>query len=112
MNEIVIPAQKQLDAYNARDLDRFMECYAEGCIVEDGEGNVLMPDKGAMRKRYQELFEQSPQLHCELRSRIVLEDYVLDEEHVTGHRGSTETRHVVAVYRIRDGLIQHVRFLR
>lgn len=89
-----------------------MSCYSDTCFVEDGMGNVLMENKAAMERRYRELFDTSPELHCKLVSRIVLGQYVLDEENVTGHRGSKETNHVVAVYRIEDGLIRHVRFLR
>ncbi|MCT8138213.1 nuclear transport factor 2 family protein [Anaerobacillus sp. CMMVII] len=111
MIDFASPAQKQLEAYNNRDLEAFMACYAETCFVEDGAGNVLMENKEAMRKRYELLFEESPNLHCRLVSRIVLENYVLDEERVTGSRGSTEERHVVAVYKIENGLICHVRFL-
>lgn len=109
--DISIPAQKQLEAYNNRDLDAFMECYAENCFAEDGAGNVLMENKATMRARYELLFQESPNLHCRLMSRIVLDNYVLDEERVTGSRGSTEERHVVAVYKVENGLITHVRFL-
>lgn len=112
MTDIAIPAQKQLDAYNNRDLQTFMDVFSETCFVEDGDGNVLMENKEAMRKRYELLFEESPNLHCRLVSRIVLESYVLDEERVTGSRGSNEERHVVAVYKIENGLITHVRFLK
>jgi hypothetical protein len=112
MKEISLPAQQQLECYNKRDLEGFMNCYSSTCYVEDGEGNVLMPNKDKMRERYSALFEASPELHCDLVSRIALGQYVIDEEHVTGHNGSKDTNHVVAVYRIEDGLIQHVRFLR
>ena len=111
MNTLEAIAQKQLDAYNNRDINAFMECYSEQCVVVDGAGNVLMDGKKAMRKRYELLFEESPNLHCRLVSRIVLENYVLDEERVTGSRGSTEEKHVVAVYKVENGLIAHVRFL-
>lgn len=112
MKDISTPAQKQLEAYNLRNIEDFMKCYSSTCFVEDGMGNITIPNKDKMRKRYSALFENSPELHCELVSRITLGEYVLDEEHVSGHNGSKETNHVVAVYRIEDGLIQHVRFLR
>ncbi|GAA0371888.1 nuclear transport factor 2 family protein [Bacillus horti] len=111
-DDILRPAQKQLEAYNNRDIDSFMECYTENCVVEDAQGNVLMEGHEAMRKRYTELFEMSPNLHCELVSRIQIGSYVLDEEHVTGSRGSKDISHVVAVYRVANGLIEHVRFIR
>lgn len=111
MTDISIPAARQLEAYNNRDLEAFMACYADTCFVEDGSGQVLMENKEAMRVRYEKLFLESPDLHCRLVSRIILEQYILDEERVTGSRGSTEEKHVVAVYKVENGLITHVRFL-
>lgn len=105
-------AQAQLDAYNSGDLESFLACYADDTQIEDGEGNVLMDGKEAMRALYGTLFSQSPDLHCELRSRIDLGRFVVDEEWVTGANleGFPEEAHAVAVYRIEDGLIRHVRF--
>lgn len=111
MSDIIIPAQKQLEAYNNRDIEAFMACYSESCFAEDGNGTILMENKAAMYRRYKQLFLESPNLHCRLVSRIALHNYVIDEERVTGSRGSTEERHVVAVYRVENGLITHVRFL-
>ncbi|MDT8861585.1 nuclear transport factor 2 family protein [Alkalihalobacillus sp. MEB130] len=112
MIDVTIPAQKQLVAYNNRDIESFMNCYAENCIVEDGAGQILMKNAEEMRKRYTDLFQTSPNLHCQLVSRTVVGQYVLDEEKVTGSRGREEVNHVVAVYRVVNGIIQHVRFLR
>jgi len=111
--DITAPVRNQLTAYNNRDIDAFMRCYAEDCLVEDGMGNTLMQGAEAMRASYAAMFASSPKLHCRLASRVVVGNYILDEERVTGRAGSEdEERHVVAVYRIEGGLIQHVRFLR
>lgn len=110
--EQLVPTQKQLEAYNNRDLEAFLKCYSDDCVVEDAEGNILMANREEMGKRYKGLFEESPNLHCHLVSRVVVGDYVLDEENVTGSRGSKEMNHVVAVYKVNNGLIQHVRFIR
>ncbi|ARU62954.1 hypothetical protein CBW65_19675 [Tumebacillus avium] len=112
--DITLPAQRQLEAYNNRDIEAFMACYAQDIVVEDAEGNILMQGWENMYKSYAAMFEQSPELHCKLVSRIAVGNYVLDEENVTGHakRSPGEVSHVVAVYRIADDLIQHVRFIR
>jgi hypothetical protein len=72
-----------------------------------------MGDREAMRSFYETLFSQSPDLHCELRSRIDVGRFVVDEEYVTGaHLEGLPTEiHAAVVYRIEDGFIQHVRFL-
>lgn len=112
MSNILEPVQKQLEAYNNRDIEAFMSCYAKDCIVEDGEGHVTMESWDVMKASYTDLFAASPELHCKIVSRTVVGKYVLDEENVTGRRGNTGVGHVVAVYRVEEGLIRHVRFLR
>lgn len=112
MENRLLPVERQLEAYNARDLETFLNCYAEDCLVEDGVGHVQMQGRDAMRERYANLFANSPNLHCRLMNRIPVGSYVIDEERVTGSMGSEEERHVVAVYLVEDGLIRRVRFLR
>ena len=107
------PVQAQLDAYNRRDLEAFLACYAPDCRMEDGAGAVLAADRAAMRPQYARLFADGPDLHADVPTRIVVGGYVIDEEHVTGARqpGFPEAAHAAAVYRVADGLIRHVRVL-
>jgi len=112
MENVLRPVEQQLAAYNARDLEAFLVCFAEDILVEDGVGNVQMQGREAFRERYGNLFANSPNLHCRLMNRIPVGNYVIDEERVTGSMGSGEERHVVAIYLVEDGLIQRVRFLR
>jgi hypothetical protein len=104
------PVQAQLDAYNARDLERFIACYTPDVRIEDGAGNLMMQGHAAMRERYGPMFAQYPQLHCRLASRIRIGDYVVDEERITGR--APEEQHAVAIYRLAGDLIAHVRFLK
>jgi hypothetical protein len=64
----------------------------------------------AVRKRYAEIFEKSPRLHCELMKRMAVGSFVLDEERVTGM--GDDVVHTVAIYEVKDGGIAKVRFLR
>lgn len=112
MNDVRKPVIKQLEAYNARDIESFIVNFAENCVVEDGEGNVLMTGRSAMYESYKKMFAASPELHCHLASRTVVGNYVLDEERVTGRMGMSDESHVMAIYRIEGGEIVHVRFLR
>jgi len=77
-------AQAQLNAYNARDLEAFLGCYAEDAQIEDGDGNLVMAGREATRTFCEGLFRQSPEPHCELRARIAVGRFVVEEEHVTG----------------------------
>ena len=103
--------QKQLDAYNNRDIDAFCSCFhPEVKVVNLVSGNARCTNIEEFRKGYEEMFSKSPNLHCELKSRIVLDEAVIDEEWVTGIRGDSKGVHVAAIYAFRDGLIDRVWF--
>jgi hypothetical protein len=106
------PVEAQLEAYNAHDVDAFMRCYAPDCVIEDGAGARLLTGHAEMRARYESLFANSPDLHCEIVTRIRIGDYVIDEERITGR--VPDLRRAVVIYHVDEssGLISHVRFLR
>ncbi|MGQ0612875.1 MAG: nuclear transport factor 2 family protein [Planctomycetaceae bacterium] len=105
-------AQRQLDAYNARDLDAFLEVYDRDAEVRDlASGGLLMSGRETMRARYAELFDASPRLQCTLRSRIAHGAFVIDQEEVAGMRGGPPVE-AVAIYEVREGSIRRVWFAR
>ncbi len=103
-------AQRQLNAYNAHDLDAFVAVYAPDVEIRDLDGKIVVEGREPFRKLYAERFARSPQLHCELVKRMVLGSFVIDEERVTG--AGPAPIHAAAIYEIKDGLIARVRFLR
>lgn len=104
------PAERQLVAYNARDIDAFVVCYSEDVIAEDGMGARIVEGREALRARYGKMFAEYPDLACEILSRTYVGDWILHEERITGRQPTPE--HVVAIYRVKDDLITFVRFLR
>lgn len=109
---MIASVDAQLAAYNARDVDAFLACYTSDCVVDDGLGVRLLTGHAEMRPRYVGLFASSPKLHCDIVSRVVIGDFVIDEERITGR--VPEMNRAVVIYRIDQamGLISHVRFLR
>jgi hypothetical protein len=107
------PVVEQLKAYNDRDIDRFVSCYSPDVVVEDGEGNLVMKGHDEIRDRYGALFDANPDLHCHIVNRIRVGLYVIDEEEVTGFNieGTPEKMHAVAIFRVLDDIITHVRML-
>lgn len=103
-------AQRQLSAYNSRNIDAFLEPYAEDVKVYSFPDKLQYTGKDAMRKGYAELFAATPQLHCELVNRIVLGNTVIDHERLSGRSGGVFE--AVAVYKISDGKITSVYFMR
>jgi hypothetical protein len=103
--------ERQVDAYNTRDLDGFVGCYAEDVVIEDADGRPVLRGHDAMRERYGRLFADSPNLHAEIATRIRVGSFVVDEERVSGR--SEGDLHAIAIYRLdSDGLIDRVRLLR
>lgn len=103
------PVEEQLDAFNARDLERFLACYSDDIVIEDGAGELIYAGIAAMRENYTLSFSHYPQVDCRITNRIRIGNYVIDEERITG-MGPTE-RHAVAIYRVEGEKIKHVRFL-
>lgn len=105
-------AQRQLDAYNARDAEAFAAAYADDVeVFELPAGTRTLAGREALRDRYCGLFAASPALHCRLLHRVVHGCFVVDHEEVTGLRGGDKV-FAVAIYEVREALIRRVWFLR
>ncbi|MBU6371689.1 MAG: nuclear transport factor 2 family protein [Alphaproteobacteria bacterium] len=102
-------AQKQLDAYNAQDLDAYMACFTPDCVIADLNGAVTQNGAGEIRARYAAMFAKFPQNKAELLHRIAHGTVVIDHERVVRAPGG-EVFEAVAIYTVRDGLIARVDF--
>jgi hypothetical protein len=113
MNTPVQVAQRQLDFYNARQLEGFCACFADDAQIFDlGAATPAHSGKAAIRERYRQLFDRSPSLHCALVSRTALGRVVVDHEHITGRMGAPGVFEVLAIYEVEAGLIHRVHFVR
>lgn len=104
-------AQTQLDAYNTHDLDAFLSVYAEDTLIQRlADGETLMSGMAQMRAGYGQLFRDQPNIHAGLADRIVLGEFVVDLEQLTGRSDGAERR-AAAIYHVRAGLIRRVWFV-
>ena len=103
-------AQRQLDAYNAHDIDAFAACYTEDVeafLLPTSER--LFAGRAALTARYGPYFEaQRP--HAELTGRRVLGDMAIDFEEVVLADGSTLA--AWALYQVERGLIRRIWFVK
>jgi hypothetical protein len=100
--------QRQVDAYNARDLERFIATYAEGIrMLRMPAAEPAVSGNAQLAEAYRARFSV-PELHAEILARIVLGDKVIDHERVRGIR--EQPVEAVAVYEIASDLIQTVWF--
>ena len=101
--------QKQVEAYNARDIDAFLATYADDVELYDLPDKLLAKGKEAMRKQYGAFFSQAKSLHCEIANRIVINNTVIDHEKVTVNPQKPPSQ-AVAIYKVENGLIRKVYF--
>ena len=97
--------QRQLDAFNARDVDALLATYAPDAELYAHPHELLARGHAALRERFTARFRE-PNLHAALQHRVVLGDHVYDHEIVT--RTFPEgpgTLEVVMLYEVKSGLI-------
>ena len=80
-----LPVQRQLDAYNARDLDRFVAQYSDDVqLFRPPEPLPFLNGKAAMAEHYASKRFNLSGLHAALVNRMVVGNKVVDHEHITG----------------------------
>lgn len=102
--------QAQLDAYNARDLDAWLDTYSPDASQFMLHGGLLAQGRAAIRQRMEARF-QDPHLHAQLLHRICMETTVVDHELVTRMLpdGLAEVE-MICVYEVEDGHIVRATF--
>ena len=99
------PVQRQLEAYNARDLERFLREFSDDVRVYRMPGHELfLQGKAAFSAHYAANRFNLPHLHAEIVNRMVLGKTVIDHERITGVR--EQPFEVAVVYEVDDGLIR------
>lgn len=100
--------QKQLDAYNAQDLEAFLATYTDDIKLYNYPNELLSEGKDQMRKDHIAWFQRTPDLKATVKKRIVIGNKVIDEEQVTA---KGEIFNTVAIYEVRNGQISKVTFI-
>ncbi|MBI3229151.1 MAG: nuclear transport factor 2 family protein [Burkholderiales bacterium] len=104
-------AQAQLDAYNARDIEGFLACYADDVKIYAYPDTLMCEGKEAMRSRYAGRFSD-PNMYAYVAHRTTMGNTVLDHEYVrTTVPLGLAVLQVMAVYQIEGGKIAEVRFI-
>ncbi|MDB5972332.1 MAG: steroid delta-isomerase [Hydrocarboniphaga sp.] len=102
--------QKQLDSYNARDLEAWLATYAVDAQQFELHGGLLASGHAQMRARMSARFLE-PDLHARLLSRVVMGNIVVDHELITRNfpegRGTVE---MLCLYEVSADLIQKASF--
>lgn len=100
-----LPVQKQLDAYNARDIDAFMAWWSDDCEYYEFPARLLASGAEQIRERHVARFKE-PNLFGKLIKRSVVDNLVVDQETVTRtFADGIGDVDVLAIYQIEHGKI-------
>jgi hypothetical protein len=104
------PVQRQLDAYNARDLERFVREYTDDVqVFRLSDPKPLIVGREAFAAHYRDNRFNLPGLHADVVKRMVFGNKVIDHEIVTGlPDGRMET---AAIYEVTERGISKVWFM-
>jgi hypothetical protein len=100
--------QKQLDAYNARDIDAFMATYTKDIKLINFPDKESLKGQQKMRESYASYFDATPDLNCKIKNRIIIGNKVIDEEYITANGQNFSA---VAIYEVENGKIAKVTFI-
>ena len=104
-------AERQLEAYNARDLAAWLATYAPDARQFDHAGRLLAAGHAEIGARAAARFAE-PHLHARLLRRTVIGDVVIDHERVTRSfpEGPGQVE-MMCTYAVSEGLIQTASFV-
>ena len=99
---------KEIEAYNNRDIEAFVACYhPKAQIIDLKTGKKSLQGINEIYARYKALFMKSPQLHVTIENRIVQGSMVIDHEYVQNYQGTGEVRAVI-INEVKNHLITRV----
>lgn len=101
--------ERQLKAYNARNIDAFLEPYAEDVELYEFPDKLISKGKEPMRKDYEGMFKNMANLHCDIVGRIIQGNIIIDKESITGF-GKNKFE-ATAIYHIEKNKIKKVYFI-
>ena len=103
--------REQVEAYNARDLDRTLAYYAPDAVIVDNDGTILAEGNEAIRAIFGQVFAQNPALHADVPTIFRVGDWIAIHSIVRDwamRDGSRQEMQWIEVYRVAGGKIQRV----
>lgn len=101
--------EEQLQAYNKRDIEGFLAPYSDSVELFSFPDKLLGKGKEGMRKEYGSFFKSTPNLHCEIKNRVIQGNTIIDQEKVTGM--GDRPLEAIAIYQVEGGKIRRVYFI-
>jgi len=109
ISELEHIVQKQLEAYNSRNIDEFMATYTQNVKLYNYPNELISEGQEPMRKSYKQWFEQTKDLKALITKRMVIGNKIIDEQQVTANG---QIFNAIAIYEVENALISKVTFIR
>ena len=97
----------QLETYNRGDIEAFVATFADDIKLYAHPNTLQMEGIEAVRKAYGGYFAEHPDLHAEVTHKIILGQYVIYQERVTGIVGGEDFT-ATAIYEVHEGKIRNI----
>lgn len=100
--------QKQIEAFNAHDLEAFLAVFGEGlemAALPGGPGGAS--GKARLREIYAERFRKNPDLRATVLDRMVSGTFVIQRERISGRAGKAPLEATV-IYQVKAGAIRRM----
>jgi len=102
---VELPVQRQLEAYNAHDIERFAAEYAEDIqLFRPPATAPFLSGKAAFTEHYAKNRFTIPDLHATVVNRMIAGNRVVDHERIVGL--GADVVEAIAVYEVEGGLIR------
>jgi imidazolonepropionase-like amidohydrolase len=103
--------QRQVEAYNAHDVEGFVAIYAEDAEIFNSPGAPAprLAGRESIRADYSALFQEFPSAHCTVVNRALEGPYVFDQEMCTFAPNGPPLR-ATSIYLVEGALIKRVWF--
>lgn len=102
---------RQLEVYNAHDIEGYCALFAPDATIADlVTGQIICSGLEEIRSVYAKRFADNPALHCIVHQKLEGPTHAIDKETVSGLPSGP--LHIMAIYEVRQGLIQNLKFIR
>ncbi len=98
-------------AYNLHDARDFADCFSKNAVHGTLHAETQQQGREAIYSRYVEVFSLHPENRTEVVHRIAFGAFVIDHERIK-RSATVESFDVVAIYTVRNGLIDRCEFVR
>lgn len=103
-----IIVDRQVETFNARDINAFANCFSKDVVVKNFPMDTLYMGRQQLKVNYEAFYKRTPAIEVKVASRIHVGQTVIDQEVVTINGNQ---HHQVAIYEV-DNFIESMTFIK